>query len=355
MNQKAGICHKDHLDEEIVRDKPKPWPYDRLKFSWFDKNIWRIDRCVRRFDENSVVICVEGPMAAGKHEFAKSLSNELGMRYYGEATVEPMMVHDDGFDYRTLNWLLPESAQNVDQKMFYLNPRHSGVPGFICNMYTMKYFHYLEGLTHLFNTGQGVVHERSPFSDFIFLDALVKLGYCKKDLKEYYNDIYLDTFQIIHRPHVVIYLDIPAEESMRRFIAKSPDYVKNSPLMCIEYFQWLEDLYKQTYLPQISKHADVLIYDWRDPGHMDMVIEDIEKLDLSKYDMMTEKLEDWRHYKDTDYDEDRMGFSYNRHHIYAFFNQPDYDKPSIQMSMEAVEYRSNIYDIYVSRKKTYAV
>ena len=254
--QAAGICHKDHIDEEIMRDKPAPWPYDRKRFNWWHKNILRIDRTVERFDENSVVVTVEGPMAVGKHDFGVKLADLLGMRYYGEATVEPLLLPDDGFDRRTLNWLLPESAQLVDQKMFYLNPRHRGLGGFIINMYCMKYFHYLEGLTHLFNTGQGVVHERSPYSDFIFVDTLTKLGFCKPDLKEHYNDIYIDTNQIIHRPHLVIYLDIPAEESMRRFLAKSPDHVKNSPLMTLEYFQTLEDYYKKTFLPLISKHAE---------------------------------------------------------------------------------------------------
>lgn len=344
----ASICHKDHIDEEILRDKPAPWPYDRKCFTWFHKNILRVDRTVCRFDENSVVICVEGPMACGKHEFAKELAEQLGMRYYAEPTNEPLMVEDNGFDYRTLNWLLPESAQYVDQKMFYLNPTHRAVAGFIFDMYLMKYFHYLEGLTHLFNTGQGVVHERSPFSDFIFCDTLVKMGYLKKDLQEHYNDTFLDTHQIIHRPHVVIYLDIPAEESMRRFLAKSPDYVKNSPLMTLRYFQLLEEYYKKSFLPSISKHAEVLIYDWREPGHIDMVVEDIEKLDLVQYDMMTEKLEDWRHYRDIDFDDDRMLYSWARTNIYSFFNQPDYDKPSCQMSQEAAEYRDKVIGLYVS-------
>lgn len=132
--QRASICHKDHIDEEILLNKPKPWPYDRKKFGWWHKNFYRIDRCVERFDENTAVIAIEGPMAVGKHEFGVKLAEQLGMRYYGEATVEPLMVWDDGFDRRTLNWLLPESAQYVDQKMFYLNPRHRGVGGFINNM-----------------------------------------------------------------------------------------------------------------------------------------------------------------------------------------------------------------------------
>ena len=81
---------------------------------------------------------------------------------------------------------------------------------------------------------------------------------------------------------------------------------------------------------------------------MDMVIEDIEKIDFVRHDMMTEKLEDWRHYKDTDYDEDRMLFSYARHHIYPHFQQPDYDKPSTLMSQEAVDFRDMIFERYVS-------
>lgn len=343
-----GICHKDHIDPEILRDKPPPFPYDRRKFGWLMKNLIRVDRAVKRWDENTVVICVEGLMGVGKHEFASQLSDLLGMRYYGMPDNEPFLVHDNGFDYRTLNWLLPESAQYCDQKLFYLNPVHGGVGPFLEDMYMMKYFHYLEGLTHLFNTGQGVVHEGSIWSDYVFHLALNQMGIIKKDVVEHHYDLFMDMQQTIHRPHVVIYLDVPAEEAMRRFLAKSPDYIKRSPVMTLDYFRRLEDLYKNKYLPEITKHAEVLIYDWREAGDMEMVVEDLETLDMVRFDCMTEKLEDWRHYKEDEYDKDRLLYTSFRDYVWSKSFQPTYDKPSCIMSVEASKFRKDVIEAHVS-------
>lgn len=347
--QVRGICHKDHIDPEILRDKPPPFPYDRRKFGWIMKNWIRKDRAVSRWDENTVSITVEGLMGTGKHEFASQLADMLGMRYYGMPDVEPLVKPDNGFDYRTLNWLLPEAAQYCDQKLFYLNPQHGAVGSFLTDMFFMKYFHQLEGLTHIFNTGQGVVHEGSLWSDHIFHQALAQMGIVQKDLVEHHYDLMMDMQQQIHRPHVVIYLDMPAEEARRRFLAKAPDHIKNSPLMYnTEYFDKLADLYKNKFLPEITKHAEVLIYDWTEGGDMDMVVEDLESLDMIRHDCMTEKLEDWRHYKDEDYDKDRLRFTAYRWTIWNKIHQPTYDKPSCIMSEEAAHFRDNIVYQYVS-------
>ena len=341
-SQVARICHKDHIDPEILRDKPAPWPYDSSKHTWFDQFVLRRDRCVRRWDENSVVIAIEGPMAVGKEAFGAKLADLLGMRFYGEATVEPLYLREDGYDLRLLNFRLPESGQYVDQKLFYLNPSHLGVPSFLYYMYVMKFFHYLEGLTHLYNTGQGVVQERTPFSDYVFHECLYKMGLIKRDFKEFYHDVYVDTHQTIHRPHVVIYLDIPPEESLKRFIAKSPAYVKESPIVNLEYFTLLDQVFKQHYLPAISKHADVLVYDWSQEGDLELVVEDLEALDFSQYERMTEKLEDWRKYKSEDYDWERHIFTNRRVEIYKWFNQPTYDKPSVLIPQEVLKLREEL-------------
>jgi NADH dehydrogenase (ubiquinone) 1 alpha subcomplex subunit 10 len=38
----------------------------------------------------------------------------------------------------------------------------------------------MDALAHLFNTGQGVVMDRSPYSDFVFIEAMTKCGYSDK-------------------------------------------------------------------------------------------------------------------------------------------------------------------------------
>ena len=38
----------------------------------------------------------------------------------------------------------------------------------------------MDALAHVFNTGQGVVMDRSPYSDFVFIEAMFKCGYVDK-------------------------------------------------------------------------------------------------------------------------------------------------------------------------------
>lgn len=42
---------------------------------------------------------------------------------------------------------------------------------------------YVDALAHLLNTGQGVVLERSPYSDTVFMDAMATKGYVQKSGK----------------------------------------------------------------------------------------------------------------------------------------------------------------------------
>ena len=56
--------------------KPEPFPYKEVKY-----NFWRalLDNTCARFDENSKLIVVDGPPAAGKGALAKLLAEELDM------------------------------------------------------------------------------------------------------------------------------------------------------------------------------------------------------------------------------------------------------------------------------------
>lgn len=60
--QTAGIAHKDHLDPEVLANKPPAWPYERKRYGyWHD--FFNVDGwfgTTGRFDENSKIITVEG-------------------------------------------------------------------------------------------------------------------------------------------------------------------------------------------------------------------------------------------------------------------------------------------------------
>lgn len=40
----------------------------------------------------------------------------------------------------------------------------------------------------------------------------------------------------------------------------------------------MEQVYKQQYLKDISQHAELLVYDWSEPGETEVIVEDIERI-----------------------------------------------------------------------------
>ena len=76
----------------------------------------------------------------------------------------------------------------------------------------LRYEQYVDALAHLLSTGQGVVLDRSCYSDFVFVEAMTKSNYLSKAARSAYYDIKKNTILELLKPHLVIYLDIPVEQ-----------------------------------------------------------------------------------------------------------------------------------------------
>jgi len=48
------------------------------------------------------------------------------------------------------------------------------------------------------------------------------------------------------------------------------------------------------------------VYDWSEGGDVEVVVEDIERIDFDKYGRYDKKLEDWRFFKEWDLCEQRI-------------------------------------------------
>lgn len=59
-------------------DRPAPYDYKNKDYGFISAIF---DKTTKRFDENSKLIVIEGPIAAGKSKFAKELADELEMLY----------------------------------------------------------------------------------------------------------------------------------------------------------------------------------------------------------------------------------------------------------------------------------
>lgn len=205
VSQKCNISGKS-LRTGARLDKPKPWPYQTKKYGLLQA---MYDKTTKRLDENSKLICVEGPIAAGKSKFAKELADELEMLYMPAANLDMIYINPYGYDMRQLDSQLPEMCRSFDIKNFCENPNHSLVARMQIQMYMSRYSQHIDAIAHILSTGQGVVLDRCAYSDFVFLETMFNHGYISKEARSVYHEIKENTICELLKPHLVIYLDVP--------------------------------------------------------------------------------------------------------------------------------------------------
>ncbi|KPJ20830.1 NADH dehydrogenase [ubiquinone] 1 alpha subcomplex subunit 10, mitochondrial [Papilio machaon] len=258
------------LRESLPPPPPKPAPFDYVNkdYTWLRS---LMDRTTHRLDENSKVVVVEGTVASKKTEFAKCLAEDLGMKHFPEANMDLHYIRPNGIDLRTFDCQIPEDARTFDHVNFNRNPTHRHAGNFQIMMYTARYSQYIDALAHLFNTGQGVVLERSPYSDFVFLEAMYSQKYISRGVRSVYYELRNSTIEELMRPHLVIYLDVPVPKVMEAIKCRNLDHEVNGKAMTAAYLTEVERQYKTKYLRDISTHAELLVYDWTGGGEVEVV------------------------------------------------------------------------------------
>lgn len=77
-----------------------------------------------------------------------------------------------------------------------------------------RYVTYVHALGHLLSTGQGVVIERSFYSDIIFTEALLRHNLISKVAHKALHEVRGYTEPEVLKPHLVIYLDVPVDKTL---------------------------------------------------------------------------------------------------------------------------------------------
>ncbi|KFV50654.1 hypothetical protein N341_07363, partial [Tyto alba] len=249
-------------------------PEQNLQYGWLAYMLG--ERTTKKLNEYSKIFTVEGNLSSGKGKLAQQIAEKLGMKYFPEADIHYIdRISGDGT-------LLPEKFNGFcNLERFYNDPKCPDGHSYRLQawLFGNRVLQYADALEHLLTTGQGVVMERSPYSDFVFLDAMFKQGYIHKRCLDHYNEVKDISICEFLPPHLVIYLDVPVPEVQKRIQEKGEPYEKKvSPL----YLQNIEDAYKQTFLPEISKTSEVLQYTAADTEDVEKVIEDIEYLKFDK-------------------------------------------------------------------------
>lgn len=301
----ASICHKSDLPEQ---KKVKRWPYERR--AWGYRNFFLDPFTKRKFNENSTIIQVEGNVHCGKEDFARRLADELGMYYMPHIDLDSYYKNEFGFDYRGLNPLLPERLRHCDWEMFHENPSRHSVVHMQNFIFKLRLLQYIEAIRHLFNTGQGVVLNRSVFTEKVFVDAMhevgwLPLGYLNEEGVRFYDWRYRYNYARnlcltnLLKPHLTIYLDTPVDVCLDRIKRSSEPLIANSKALVPEFLEAIKQAYDDDMMQRVENYSHVLKYDYPERATDDElidVIDDIKTLDFNQDDHDT-KFDLWLPHK----------------------------------------------------------
>lgn len=322
----------------MLEPRLKPWPYKQLGFNYL---YHLIDGTTKRFNDNSKVIVIEGPPGLQKSKFAKELADELDMLYVPNTTCDDFYINSYGYDLRELDHLWTQEKNiSFDEKKFAQGPMSQvgGTDRMVHKLAYIRLNKYVDLLAHIFNTGQGIVTEKSPFSDHVFLEASYKFGWIDRTSRIYLNKLREMFLPQLLKPNLIIYLDAPVDvvQSKIRERAKTTHpWEKNSPVYeNTSYLTTLyEDMMKKDYIPKAAMNSKVLMYDWSEGGETEVVVEDIERLNLDYFDKYDKQQADWRMFKEENYARCRTMYT-QRHRVLMNFKADYWDHDRIRMDAE---------------------
>ncbi|XP_053814894.1 NADH dehydrogenase [ubiquinone] 1 alpha subcomplex subunit 10, mitochondrial-like [Vidua chalybeata] len=214
------------------------------------------ERTSKKFTEHSKVFTVEGNLSSGKGQLAQQIADKLGMKYFPEADIHYQdRISGEGK-------LLPEKFNGFcSLEKFYADPESPDGHSYRLQswIFGSRVLQYADALEHLLSTGQGVVLERSPYSDFVFLDAMLKQGYVHKRCEF-----------------------LPAKGSCLAIVSQ-----KSGSLLLFLLEWWGEDGYSSfmgefNFCVLCNESSEVLQYTATAAEDVEKVIEDIEYLKFDK-------------------------------------------------------------------------
>lgn len=140
------------------RQRPyKTFDYRKKEFTFFHQPF---DRTHKRYDENSRVVIIDGPIASGKNEFAKKLAKELDFLYVPQPNPKDLHNIGYGLSLTDLDELLPPKYRIYDSDAFLKDDKPKVADGggrvgqlqfeyFASRLYT-----YNDALLHMLSTGE---------------------------------------------------------------------------------------------------------------------------------------------------------------------------------------------------------
>ncbi|XP_068738608.1 deoxyguanosine kinase-like isoform X2 [Montipora capricornis] len=196
------------------------------------------------------LVIVEGNIGVGKSTLACQLAKQLNYRVFLEPT-----------------------TKNPYLAKFYRDPKKYALKLQLW-IFRQRFKTYVDATEHVLKYGQGVLLDRSVFSDSVFAEANYQHGTISQAGYDHYKQLREKSLEAMLIPHTTLYLDVQPKTCNQRILGRARDYEKSIPL---DYLKELDASYKKFLDEMREIGSRVLVYDWTDFGYKFEVAEDIKK------------------------------------------------------------------------------
>jgi len=193
------------------------------------------------------IIGISGIIGAGKSTFARAIAKRLGWSYIGEPVSENPYLAD-----------------------FYIDKAKYG---FAMQIFLLH--HRFRQHQEMVWSSNGAVQDRTIYEDVIFAKMLHESGDITKRDFETYCSAFDVMSNFIHRPDLIIYLDVTPETALERVKGRGRECEQGMP---IEYLRALRAGYEDWLETGIRGRIPVLRVNWNNSIDLDEMLKKIDTM-----------------------------------------------------------------------------
>lgn len=197
------------------------------------------------FCSKTVLIAISGIIGAGK----TTLTQSVGKEFKADVLFEPV-------------------EKNEYLTKFYKDMKKYSFP---MQIYLLN--HRFQQHQKMVWSGKNTIQDRSIYEDVIFAKMLHEDNLMEELDFNTYIHLYSNMSNFLHRPDLIVYLDVEPEEALRRIKMRNRECETNLP---IDYLRSLKKGYED-WLQDIEPRIPVLRIDWNTFKSIDYVTDLIHK------------------------------------------------------------------------------